>query len=226
VNVEHNDPHLGDIFRRHQSVCSEAISFRVTTVALGTLECGSVLVLMLCIIVTLIHKAAPTPSGVLEYLQNKITRLPTTYAPPSLDCPYNKTHLFKMPATFRNYAGTESKSEAFHYSQSVKVGNIVKISGQGGWDSEGNIATYASKQVELALENVEKALQTVDKSLDWKNVYAIRSYHTNIDESADLCIEGWRGVMPNHRPVWTCVEITKLGIEGMQIEIEVEALAE
>ena len=131
-----------------------------------------------------------------------------------------------MPATFGNYASAESKSKAFHYSQAVKVGNIVRISGQGGWDAEGNMASTASKQVELALENIEKALQSVDKSLLWSNVYAIRSYHTNFDESADLCIDGWRRVMPNHRPVWTCVEITKLGIEGMQVEIEVEALVE
>lgn len=131
-----------------------------------------------------------------------------------------------MPATFGNYAGTESKSKAFHYSQAVKIGSLVKISGQGGWDTDGNIASSASTQVELALENVEKALQSADESLSWKNVYAIRSYHTNINESADLCIEGWRRVMPDHRPIWTCVEITKLGIEGMQVEIEVEALVE
>ncbi|KAH6873291.1 endoribonuclease L-PSP [Alternaria rosae] len=133
-----------------------------------------------------------------------------------------------MPATFGNYAGSESKSKAFHYSQAVKVGNVVRISGQGGWDAEGNVAPDAAKQVELALGNIEKALQSVEveKSLSWRNVYAIRSYHTNIDESADLCIEGWRRVMPDHRPVWTCVEITNLGIEGMQVEIEVEALVE
>ncbi|KAL1800330.1 hypothetical protein ACET3X_000672 [Alternaria dauci] len=115
-----------------------------------------------------------------------------------------------MPAKFGNYAGTESKSEAFHYSQAVRVGNIVRISGQGGWDAEGNMAPDARTQVELALRNIEMALQSVEESLSWKNVYAIRSYHINIDESA----------------VWTCVEITKLGIEGMQIEIEVEALVE
>jgi enamine deaminase RidA (YjgF/YER057c/UK114 family) len=131
-----------------------------------------------------------------------------------------------MPAHFANYAGTESKSESFHYSQAVKVGNIVKISGQGGWDAEGNMASSAAKQVELALENVERALKAADSSLSWSNVYAIRSYHTNIDESAELAIEGWRRVMPQHRPVWTCVEISKLGVEGMQIEIEVEALVE
>ncbi|KAF3000918.1 hypothetical protein E8E13_008501 [Curvularia kusanoi] len=131
-----------------------------------------------------------------------------------------------MPATFGNYPGMESKSDTFHYSQAVKVGNIVKISGQGGWDVDGNIPPDAAKQVDLALANVEKALKSADSSLSWKSVYAIRSYHKNIDESADLAIEGWRRVMPNHRPVWTCVEITKLGIEGMQIEIEVEALIE
>jgi enamine deaminase RidA (YjgF/YER057c/UK114 family) len=127
---------------------------------------------------------------------------------------------------FRNYADTDSKSEAFQYSQGVKVGNIVKCSGQGGWNTEGIIASSASEQVKLAIEKVEKALQAVNKSITWKNVYAIRSYNTNIDDSADLCIEGWRRVMPDHRPAWTCVEITKLGIEGMRIEIEVEVLAE
>jgi enamine deaminase RidA (YjgF/YER057c/UK114 family) len=125
-----------------------------------------------------------------------------------------------------DYAGTDSKSEAIHYSQAVKVGNIVECSGQGGWNTEGAMASSASEQVKLALENVGKALEAVDKSITWKDVYAIRSYHTNIDEFADLCIEGWRRVMPDHRPVWTCVEITKLGMEGMQIEIEVETLAE
>ena len=129
-----------------------------------------------------------------------------------------------MPAKFANYAGMESKSDSFHYSQAVKVGNIVKISGQGGWDADGNIAPSTAKQVELSLQNVEKALKSVDSSLSWNNVYAVRSYHTDLDASAELAIEGWRRVMPKHRPVWTCVEITKLGIEGMQIEIEVEAL--
>jgi len=131
-----------------------------------------------------------------------------------------------MSTSFSNYAGTESKSDAFHYSQAVKVGNVIKTSGQGGWDSEGNVASDPKRQVELAFDNVEKALQAADKSLSWKNVYAVRSYHTNIDETADFVIENFRRVMPDRRPVFTCVEISKLGIEGMVVEIEVEALAE
>jgi enamine deaminase RidA (YjgF/YER057c/UK114 family) len=70
-----------------------------------------------------------------------------------------------MPATFGDYAGAESISKTFHYSQAVKVGNIARVSGQGGWDAEGKIAPNVSRQVELAIENIEKALQSVDKSL-------------------------------------------------------------
>ena len=40
-----------------------------------------------------------------------------------------------------------------------------QISGQGCWDSEGNVAPSTAKQVELALGNVEKALKTADSGL-------------------------------------------------------------
>lgn len=134
--------------------------------------------------------------------------------------------LSNMPVSVHNYAGTEEKSEAFHYSQAVKIGNVVKTSGQGGWDDSGKVVSDLKKQVELAFLNVEKALQAADKSLSWKNVYAVRSFHINLDESADYVIENFRKFTPDRRPVFTCVEIRKLGIEGMQVEIEVEALLE
>ncbi|KAL1592271.1 hypothetical protein SLS60_011348 [Paraconiothyrium brasiliense] len=131
-----------------------------------------------------------------------------------------------MVASVHNYAGTEEKSEAFHYSQAVKFGNIVKTSGQGGWDNSGKVVPDLKKQVELAFSNVEKALQAADTRLSWKNVYAVRSFHISLDETADYVIENFRKFTPERRPVFTCVEIRKLGIEGMQVEIEVEALIE
>ncbi|CAI6336090.1 unnamed protein product [Periconia digitata] len=127
--------------------------------------------------------------------------------------------------TFHNYATMEKKSEEFHYSQSTIVNGIIKTSGQGGWDAEGVITSDPKKQVEFAFENVVKALDAAKKGASWKDVYAVRSYHTNIDESAEYVIELFNNYMPDHRPIWTCVEISKLGIEGMQVEIEVEAQA-
>ncbi|KAL4749615.1 hypothetical protein BDW72DRAFT_194646 [Aspergillus terricola var. indicus] len=125
--------------------------------------------------------------------------------------------------TFYNYAGTKANSESFHYSQAVKVGNIVKTSGQGGWTQDGSIPSDLERQVALVFENVENALRAVDARLSWQDVYAVRSYHIDVSKTFDVVTANFKRVLPNHRPVWTCVEIGKLGIEGMEIEIEVEA---
>lgn len=124
---------------------------------------------------------------------------------------------------FFNYAGTEANSESFHYSQAVRIGNTIKTSGQGGWDESGNVHPDVEQQVSVAFENVEKALKSVDPRLSWENVYAVRSYHINVDQTFDMVTGNLKKVLPGHRPIWTCVEIGKLGIEGMVIEIEVEA---
>jgi enamine deaminase RidA (YjgF/YER057c/UK114 family) len=127
--------------------------------------------------------------------------------------------------TFHNYASAESQSIVMHYSQAVILpGGTIKTSGQGGWDSNGSVAASASEQVDLAFKNVDKALQAVDSRLSWKNVYAVRSYHINIDETAELVIAKFKSEMGDRRPIWTCVEVSKLGIEGMVVEIEVEAV--
>jgi enamine deaminase RidA (YjgF/YER057c/UK114 family) len=59
----------------------------------------------------------------------------------------------------------------------------------------------------------------------WKNVYSVRSYHIPVDEQATAAmvqnLKQWCG--PDHRPVWTEVGVMRLGVEGMRVEIEVEA---
>lgn len=128
---------------------------------------------------------------------------------------------------FYNYPGVgTTNSEAFHYTQAVRVGNVVKCSGQGGWDSAGVVDPIVKAQVIKATENVTKALKSVAETLEWGNVYAVRSYHTNMEETFDLLTDEFKRLMPGRRPVWTCVEVTKLGIPGMVVEVEVEALIE
>lgn len=129
-----------------------------------------------------------------------------------------------MAAQFFNYPGTETNANDYHYSQSVKIGNLVKTSGQGGWDEQGNITPALDKQIDKAFNNVLKALMAVDPTLSFDNIYAIRSYHLDMDSSFDVMTSIFKRVFPNHRPIWTCIQIGKLGLEGMQVEIEVEAI--
>ncbi|CAG9947154.1 unnamed protein product [Clonostachys rosea f. rosea IK726] len=124
---------------------------------------------------------------------------------------------------FFNYPGTETNAEQYHYSQAVKLGNVIKTSGQGGWDAQGNVISDLLKQIAVAFENVLKALQAVDSRITYENIFAIRSYHLDMDSSFDVMTAQFKKLFPNHRPVWTCIQIGKLGLEGMRVEIEVEA---
>ncbi|WQF84402.1 Putative YjgF/YER057c/UK114 family, RutC-like superfamily protein [Colletotrichum destructivum] len=129
-----------------------------------------------------------------------------------------------MPsAQFFNYPGTEANAEQYHYSQAVKLGNTIRTSGQGGWDENGKVTADLERQISLAFDNVLKALQAVDSRLSFNDIYAVRSYHIDMDASFDLMTAQFKSLFPNHRPIWTCVQIGKLGLEGMQVEVEVEA---
>ncbi|VUC30676.1 unnamed protein product [Clonostachys rosea] len=123
-----------------------------------------------------------------------------------------------------NYEGVgATNNRLYSYSQAVRVGNIVKCSGQGGWDEDGNINhDDLKKQIDLAFQNVEKNLKSAGLR-GWADVYAVRSFHLALSDSFDLMVEHFRTWMPNHQPIWTCVGVNELGIPGMIVEIEVEA---
>ena len=127
------------------------------------------------------------------------------------------------------YNNEEGYGEAcgplFHYSQSVTIGNIVKISGQGGWTFDGSINLDGEDikgQVNRAFDNVERVLQAAGLK-GWEDVYSVRSYHADLDGTLQMTVDNFKARMPNHKPIWTCVGVKKLAFPGMAIEIEVEA---
>ncbi|CAI7662212.1 unnamed protein product [Penicillium palitans] len=106
----------------------------------------------------------------------------------------------------------------------VVLGNIVKCSGQGGWDQTGALdADNIPGQVDLAFQNVDRVLQAAGLR-GWEDVYSIRSYHVNIDSSFDLTVKKLKERIPDHRPIWTAIAVPQLAFSAMRIEIEVEAI--
>ena len=63
--------------------------------------------------------------------------------------------------TYTNEKGAGQKhSDLCHYSQAVTIGDIVKCSGQGGWDNEGNLEQYDDNaQIDNAFDNVDRVLR-------------------------------------------------------------------
>ncbi|KAH7024983.1 endoribonuclease L-PSP [Microdochium trichocladiopsis] len=134
------------------------------------------------------------------------------------------THSTMSKAQFSNYPGTESFAETYHYSQAVRIGNILRISGQGGWDKDGKVAADPKEQISLALQNILAALRAAEPSAGWHNVVSVRSFHTDIAGAFEVMTKAFKELGPDHRPTWTCVEVRRLALEEMVVEIEAEAL--
>ncbi len=111
-----------------------------------------------------------------------------------------------------------------HYSQAVKIGDRVEISGQGGWDDNLQIPESLADEIAQAFRNVERTLATAGAS--WEHVVHVNSYHVGglPLEVNEVMVRLYRHYMPNHAPIWTQVGVAALGLPTMRIEIRVTAI--
>lgn len=129
----------------------------------------------------------------------------------------------------------QALSDSTHYSQAVrlpgKVSAIIKTSGQGGWDpSTGHIArcdtqTEIEAQVEQAFSNVDMVLKSAGMEGGWSNVYLVRAYMVDVRDPTlhGATVASLKKWCPNHRPVLTTVGVAELALEGVRIQVAVEA---
>lgn len=124
----------------------------------------------------------------------------------------------------------EKMREERHYSQAVRIGNRVEISGQGGWDDELNFPDSLEDEIVTAFDNVEAVLAAAGAS--WRDVVHVNSYHVAAapDEIGsahnDVMVAQMRTRMPDRAPIWTETGVTALGAPRMRVEIRVTAVIE
>lgn len=125
-------------------------------------------------------------------------------------------------------------SDATHYSQAVRLPTsppTIKTSGQGGLDpTTGKIEATADSiksQVDQAFANIETVLKAAG-SAGWSDVYLVRMFYVvkEVTREEYLALGGeiMRTWCVGHRPLLTAVEVKDLALEGMRVEIEVEAM--
>ncbi|KAJ8126160.1 hypothetical protein O1611_g7479 [Lasiodiplodia mahajangana] len=114
--------------------------------------------------------------------------------------------------------------EHYAYVQAVRVGDAIHLAGQGGWDLESRVIhKEINAQIDQAFENVDFNLKFAGGK-GWSQVYKVRSYHLPLNtEAMDAMVRNFKKWMPNHKPIWTCVQVGRLGEDDMRVEIEVEA---
>ena len=114
--------------------------------------------------------------------------------------------------------------ELLHYSQAVRIGDRVEISGQGGWNDELEIPGAIEEEIAQAFRNVQRTLETA--GADWKHVIHVNSYHVGgfppvVNETMAKL---FRHYMPDQAPIWTQLGVEALGLPTMRIEIRVTAI--
>ncbi|KAK6902563.1 endoribonuclease L-PSP [Kwoniella mangroviensis CBS 10435] len=116
------------------------------------------------------------------------------------------------------------KQRDFHYSQAVRIGDFIHCSGQGGWNPETDVIyKEINAQIDQAFINVDIALKDAGGK-GWEQVYQIDSYHVPINnEALEAMVRNMRKWCPNHKPLFTCVGVPRLGEDDMRVEIKVSA---
>ena len=132
----------------------------------------------------------------------------------------SKPEFFATPG----YGDTQLRN--MRYSQAVRIGDRVEISGQGGWSDEFEFPKSLEDEIVRAFENVERTLATAGSS--WADVVHVNSYHVLGDDSFDdhnrVMVEQFRTRMGDRAPIWTETGVPALGAPGMRVEIRVTAV--
>ncbi|MFT0858708.1 RidA family protein [Ancylobacter sp. G4_0304] len=118
----------------------------------------------------------------------------------------------------------ERLRDLLHYSQAVRIGNRVEISGQGGWNDDLRIPEVLEEEIAQAFGNVERTLATAGAG--WEHVVHVNSYHVGgfPPEVNETMARLYRRYMPDHAPIWTQIGVEALGLPAMRIEIRVTAI--
>ena len=117
--------------------------------------------------------------------------------------------------------------ELLRYSQAVRVGDRVEISGQGGWYDDITFPEALEDEIVQAFDNVERVLATAGAG--WQDVISLDSFHVlgatgGFEEHNRVMVEQYRRRLGDRAPIWTQLGVSALGDPHMHVEIRVTAV--
>ena len=111
-------------------------------------------------------------------------------------------------------------SDALQFSQAVRVGRTVWVSGQVGYGTEG-IPAGVEAQARLAFDNLALVLDEAGASLG--DVVELTTYHVSMtDLDAFSTVKAQYVKAPF--PAWTAVEVSGLAEPGLLVEVQAVAV--
>jgi enamine deaminase RidA (YjgF/YER057c/UK114 family) len=110
-----------------------------------------------------------------------------------------------------NPPGTEQIYSTWQFSQAVRVGDTVWVSGQVGVDETMTPGEGIEAQARLAFKNLEAALTEAGGSL--ADVVEIVTFHTSMQDVAGFA-KVKSEFIPENYPAWTAVGVKATAVIG------------
>ncbi|WDG29461.1 RidA family protein [Streptomyces sp. CA-278952] len=107
----------------------------------------------------------------------------------------------------------------FGYSQAIKSGELIHVSGQLSFDGAGEFlhAGDFAAQLERTYANMDKVLDHYGATRN--QVVSQTLYVVNLRQNAAATAEGNLGYFGDHRPASTVLGVTELTLPGQVVEI-------
>lgn len=128
-----------------------------------------------------------------------------------------------MPRALINPPASLHLYEKYHFSQGVRVGEMIWVSGQVGLDEHQQPAVGIDAQARIAFENVREVLAQAGASLG--DVVELMTFHTDLQGESAAFAAVKDTFFPNDYPCWTAVGVAQLAMPGLCVEIRVVAIA-
>jgi 2-iminobutanoate/2-iminopropanoate deaminase len=108
-----------------------------------------------------------------------------------------------------------------HYCHVVRAGNNIWVSGTVGMAADGSTPEDVVEQFDLALHNLDVCLKAAGGRPE--HVVKVTVFLTNIDDRTRINPARQR-YFGEHRPASTLVEVSKLVLPNLKVEIEAQAV--
>lgn len=125
-----------------------------------------------------------------------------------------------MKRTLINPPGTERLYESWKFSQAVRVGDTVWVSGQVGSGPDG-IPEKIEEQAHHAFENLRVVLEQAGASLG--DVVELVTYNTDMSELPAVS-RVKSEFFPRDYPAWTALGVTALASPALRLEVKATAV--
>jgi enamine deaminase RidA (YjgF/YER057c/UK114 family) len=120
-----------------------------------------------------------------------------------------------------NPPGTEELYNTWQYSQAVRVGNIVFISGQLGIGPDGQPGNSIEEQSRYAMQNLVRILETMGATV--ADIVELTTFHIDIDDLPKFAAVKAE-LITQEFPAWTAVGVTQLALPWMLVEVKATAV--